>query len=219
MTESPYRAREAESYDADRESELHWQREHDYVQALLARRAPRRMLDVPIGTGRFLALAGETTRVFGVDLSGAMLQLARRRAAQLPTVALMRGSVMELPFSRGTFDLTICCRLVHLLPTDQLVPVFAELARVTAGRVCVQAYVRGPLPWRLQSRLLRWARSLRSARRGTQAAPWAHIPAHFHTASDLLHAAAQAGLREHSRAQLARYQSTRVMMYEWDSPP
>jgi SAM-dependent methyltransferase len=213
-TQSAYREREARSYDQDREREPHWQREHDFVQALLSRRAPRRLLDAPIGTGRFLPVCPPSTRVAGLDLSAAMLEESQQRAQRLARgdLVLVRGSLTSLPFARATFDLSLCCRFMHLIPEHLLRPVFAELARVTAGRVCVQAYVRGPLRWRLCGRLIR---VLRSERQSTE--PWAHIAAYFHGESSLLSSASEAGLRFVSASSLGRYNATRVMMYEWDS--
>lgn len=222
MTQSPYRAREAESYEEDRAHERHWRRERDYVHELLRRRTPKYMLDAPVGTGRFASSCAPETRLVGIDLSISMLQVAKRRMA-LPVPArllLARGSLAALPFSRGAFDLTLCCRFMHLIPASQLAPMFRELARVTAGRVCVQAYVKGPLHWRLQNRLRSLWRALRpdrSASRGSE--PWSHIRAHFHTEAALLDAAARAGLCAVSATQLDRYNATRVMMYEWDSRP
>ncbi|MDB4973976.1 MAG: Protein containing Methyltransferase type 11domain [Myxococcaceae bacterium] len=223
MTErlqSPYHEQEASSYDHDREREPHWQREADYVRALLQRRAPRRLLDAPVGTGRFLPLCGKVSQIAGVDLSGAMLHRSKQRALelQLTQLVLVRGSLAAIPLASATFDLTLCCRFMHLIPSELVGTMFRELARVTAGRVCVQAYVRGPLRWRLESRVRRVARGLLTRARGAGAEPWSHIAAHFHPEQTFLSAASAAGLRLASRAEIDRYNATRVMMYEWDTP-
>jgi SAM-dependent methyltransferase len=213
MTQSPYREREAQTYDQTRRIERHWAREHDYVRVLLGHAAPGRMLDVPIGTGRFLPLCSRVRVVAGVDLSGPMLAEAQRRSVdlELTKLFLARGSITQLPFANHSFDLSLCCRLLHLLPEAQLEPAFAELARVTAGRICAQAYVRGPLWLRARGRLQRMTE--------TQApgSAWAHIHAYSHEEHTLRAAAERAGLRFLSGIELDHYYGSRVMMYEWKS--
>jgi ubiquinone/menaquinone biosynthesis C-methylase UbiE len=218
--QSPYRQQEARSYDTDREREPHWQHEHDYVRALLERRAPKRLLDAPIGTGRFLPLCAAHTQIAGLDLSTEMLRMAQLRAAELARsgLVLVHGSLSAIPFPPRTFDLTLCCRFFHLIPESLLRTMFGELARVTCGRLCVQAYVQGPLRWRVESRLRRISRNLVSRNeRATSADPWSHIAAYFHPEALLLAAAADAGLKLASTMEIARYNASRVMMYEWDA--
>jgi SAM-dependent methyltransferase len=209
---SDYREREASSYDEDRRQERHWSREHDYVRVLLDTVSPRRLLDVPVGTGRFLPLCSRVRTVTGVDLSDAMLAEAHRRSRELELTWLLlaRGSITQLPFAAGSFDLTLCCRLLHLLPEELLLPAFAELARVTAGRVVAQAYVRGPIWLRARGRLQRLTRARDEA--------WSHIRAYAHAERTLRDAADKAGLRFTSGTEIDRYYGSRVMMYEWKTP-
>ncbi|MET0285508.1 MAG: class I SAM-dependent methyltransferase [Polyangiales bacterium] len=216
-TESAYGETEARSYDDDRRVERHWEREHDYVRVLLGHTAPARLLDAPVGTGRFFPLYARIRTVAGIDLSESMLAQSRRRAgtSELSRLLLARGSVTQLPFADGAFELTLCCRLLHLLPPELLAPAFRELARVTAGRVCVQAYVRGSLWLRARGRMQRELGRFDGARKREQ--PWAHIQAYSHSEASFHQAAVAAGLRLLQATELDRYYGTRVVMFLWQT--
>jgi ubiquinone/menaquinone biosynthesis C-methylase UbiE len=65
--------------------------------ALLGRH--HRMLEIGCGIGRFQAsLAGEVGLLIGIDISGAMLDVARRRCAGLANVLFLRSSGHDLSF-------------------------------------------------------------------------------------------------------------------------
>lgn len=89
---------------------------------------PRRVLDLGTGTGKAARAIAERfpdAQVFGVDLSPAMIEEARRL---LPTnlAERVRFSVADataLPFVNGEFDLVVLLNMI---------PFFDELARVTA---------------------------------------------------------------------------------------
>ena len=91
------------------------------------------VLDVPCGTGRLregaMAAVGtgdELPSWTGVDVSHEMLTQVDAEGA-----ALIRASADALPFPAGSFDLVLCCRLLHHLPeASQRRAVLAELARV-----------------------------------------------------------------------------------------
>lgn len=102
---------------------------------------PRRALDVGTGTGkgaRVIAHRFSTTEVLGVDLSGEMVEQARRL---LPPDLRKRvtfdvADASALPFEDGSFDLVVLLNMI---------PFFAELARVTApGGAVVLAFSSGP---------------------------------------------------------------------------
>src|SRR5690606_23137039 len=119
------------------------------------------ILDVPIGTGRFLEYYG-TSNVAGLDLSKAMLAEAssRAQALHLPDIDLREGNVTDLPFGDATFDLVVCWRLLHLLPPNMLNLALSEMTRVCCGVLCVQAYERAAWPQRSAARAKRWLRRL-----------------------------------------------------------
>ncbi|MBQ1047438.1 class I SAM-dependent methyltransferase [Micromonospora sp. C51] len=84
----------------------------------LGARARGRVLEVAVGTGRNLPYYPVDAAVTGVELSRAMLDLARRRAADLGrAVDLREGDAEELPFAPASFDTVLCaislCSIPH----------------------------------------------------------------------------------------------------------
>ena len=76
-------------------------------------------LEVAIGTGLNLAHYGEGVQLTGVDFSPSMLDLARRRAAQLGrTVELREANAHALPFAAGSFDTVVCTFGLCAIPDD-----------------------------------------------------------------------------------------------------
>jgi ubiquinone/menaquinone biosynthesis C-methylase UbiE len=69
----------------------------------------RRVLDIGCGIGRFgEALAGEVRSFIGVDISGAMIEAARRRCAAFGNVSFQQSSGRDLSlFEDGAFDLVL----------------------------------------------------------------------------------------------------------------
>ena len=98
--------------------ELAWRRQLAPAQDTMlsaARLAPEEdVLDVACGTGlvTFAAASavGETGRVFGVDISGQMVEAARRRASERCVAhiefARMDAEALEIP--DGGFDVALC---------------------------------------------------------------------------------------------------------------
>jgi len=115
--------------------------------------AGARVLDVPCGTGRLAPLFAESRSTLGADVSVEML----RRAPPPRVVA----DAASLPFADGSFELVVCCRLLHHLdPVAELPAVIAELVRVSSGLVLASFWDSASLPaWR--RRLGRRARSAR----------------------------------------------------------
>ena len=67
------------------------------------------MLEVAIGTGLNLPHFAEGTTVVGVNLTPAMLDIARHRAAERGhLVDLRQGDAHELPFDDDSLDSVVC---------------------------------------------------------------------------------------------------------------
>ena len=76
------------------------------------------LLDLGAGTGRMLELlAPLAARAVGVDLSPAMLNLARARIEEraLRNVQLRQGDVYAPPVERGAYDLIVIHQVLHFL--------------------------------------------------------------------------------------------------------
>jgi ubiquinone/menaquinone biosynthesis C-methylase UbiE len=219
-TQSPYGANEANTYDVDREGERHWRLEHAFVEKLLRRSKPTSLLDVPVGTGRFLPLYQAVPDVHGIDLSPDMLLQAKRCAASIGALnpVLEVGSIFDLPLADSSVDLTLCCRLLHLLPEDRLAAAFAEVFRVTRKTVCAQAYVPGRVNARALHKVLRLANKLMVSAGVVppESSPWSHIHAWFHPREVIEAAAASQGWTMRPPTELCHYKGSLVLMYEWD---
>jgi ubiquinone/menaquinone biosynthesis C-methylase UbiE len=101
--------------------------------------AGRRVLDVGTGTGRAaLLLAERGAIVTGVDASEQMLNVARRRVAELGLrVTLLAGDAGRLEFRDRAFDIAVSLRVVMHTPNWRLA--LEELCRV-ADRLVVLDY-------------------------------------------------------------------------------
>jgi ubiquinone/menaquinone biosynthesis C-methylase UbiE len=139
---------------------------HDLLALLVERRArclavewaaPRngeRVLEVGVGTGlSFQKLLRRNPSGFtdGIDLTPAMLRLARWRARRAGTAShwrLQEGDAYDLPFPAGTFDLAFSSYVFDLLPEADFVPVLREFARVLrpGGRIVLAAMTK-PQAW------------------------------------------------------------------------
>jgi len=133
----------AANYDADREVEAHWWKEDEFVRDYFSEKPVERLLDLPVGTGRFFPHYKLVAQVVGVDVSDDMLNEARRKLTSLPpgTIgSVERGDVFALRFSDREFTHALVWRLLHLLPGHLLPDAVAELCRVTAREIVVQTY-------------------------------------------------------------------------------
>lgn len=92
-------------------------------------------MDVGCGTGRWsAALAERGSRVWGIDASAEMVELARRRG-----VNAKQASAEALPFKEGWFERALLVLVVHVLDRPRA---FAELRRVLSddGRLAIATF-------------------------------------------------------------------------------
>ncbi len=104
------------------------------------------ILEIAVGTGRNLPYYAEETRLTGVDLTAAMLDVARRRAAMLGRVVdLQLGNAQNLDFPDETFDTVVATLALSSIPNDR--QAMAEAWRVLrpGGRLLLVEHVRSPL--------------------------------------------------------------------------
>ncbi len=125
--------------------------ERDLVQirALLKRHsihAPGVVLDVPCGTGRLAPLLrGVAQRLVSADVARAMLQHAKQ-AAPL-NEAHIEADLRALPFADASFDLVVCCRVLHHQATPQeFAAIVRELARVSRRWIIASFWDHASLP-------------------------------------------------------------------------
>jgi SAM-dependent methyltransferase len=90
----------------------------------------RRVLEVGCGTGRLAEVLATRfgARVFGLDATPEMLEVARRRSA--PGLAFKAGRAEQLPFKDSWFERATMVLACHLVDRPKA---FAELRRVLAS--------------------------------------------------------------------------------------
>lgn len=90
------------------------------TRAWVCRQATGDVLEVAVGTGLNLGLYPEETTVTGMDLSPAMLEVARKRAAELGReVDLRLGDAQRLEFDNASFDSVVCTFGLCAVPDDR----------------------------------------------------------------------------------------------------
>jgi ubiquinone/menaquinone biosynthesis C-methylase UbiE len=113
----------------------------------LGAHAQGRILEVAIGTGLNLAHYRVDATVTGIELSPAMLAIARRRAADLGRdVDLRTGDAEALPFGEAAFDTVVCALALCAIPDP--VAAVGEMKRVLVpgGRLLLLDHIGSTWP-------------------------------------------------------------------------
>jgi ubiquinone/menaquinone biosynthesis C-methylase UbiE len=108
-------------------------------------RARGDVLELAVGTGRNLGHYSADVRLTGIELSPAMLEIARGRARELGReVDLRLGDAQALPFADESFDTVTCTLSLCTIPDD--VAAVAEARRVLrpGGRFVALEHVGSP---------------------------------------------------------------------------
>jgi len=214
-----YRGTIATRYDADRKVEPLWEQEQAFVRDWIARLpAGAVVLDLPVGTGRFLPLfAGRGLEVHGFDISSDMVAEARRQYAGLgAAIHLEVGDAEQVALPDQSVDCVVCWRFFHLIPPPVIGRVLREFRRVCRGPILVQVLQVKPRGqgggwWAGVKDVLRpWYRRLRPRQDET---PWAHITSYPHAEEGLLESFRVAGLSVKEEVELQDASGLLVKMY------
>jgi ubiquinone/menaquinone biosynthesis C-methylase UbiE len=113
----------------------------------LGERAHGRVLEVAIGTGRNLPHYPADVTITGIELSPAMLAIARQRAAGLGRdVNLREGDAEHLPFDDASFDTVVCALSLCTIPSPRAA--VGEMRRVLGpgGRLLLLDHIGSTWP-------------------------------------------------------------------------
>lgn len=135
-----YFAEQAEDWDRIRSLHVPEAEVEAAVRAIVGDSPHQAVLDLGTGTGRMLQLlAPHADRAVGVDLSPAMLAVARAgvERAGLRNVQLRQGDIYALPVERDSYDLVLVHQVLHYL--DDPARALREAARALrpGGRLVV----------------------------------------------------------------------------------
>ena len=164
---SQYKARDtyqnervAEVYDAARFAgcygRFYNQRELDALDVGLTHvKSGSRVLDLACGTGRISErlIATNRLQVVGMDISFAMLELARKKLGC--QISLLAGEAERFPFADGSFDWVVSVRLFGHLPPPVRAAALAEVSRVVRHGAIIAFYLLNPI-----TRVRRFVKSL-----------------------------------------------------------
>jgi ubiquinone/menaquinone biosynthesis C-methylase UbiE len=113
----------------------------------LGQRARGRVLEVAVGTGRSLPFYPADVTITGIELSPAMLAIARQRAVTLDREADLReGDAENLPFDDAAFDTVLCALALCTIPSP--VAALGEMRRVLrpGGRLLLLDHIGSSWP-------------------------------------------------------------------------
>jgi|ERR1700679_3268240 len=130
----------AQAYDAARMGGPEWPREQAIVERYLATLpAGATLVDIPVGTGRFL----EFYKTFdlkptGLDISADMLAAAKAKAAALGLdLTLAQADIRKIDAPDKSFEAGVCVRFVNWVDFAGMEAALAELSRVVRTTLIV----------------------------------------------------------------------------------
>ncbi len=98
----------------------------------------QRVLDLPCGTGRMAEMLLENGyKVFGVDISPAMLEVARRKLSRFGgQFETMTADVHKLASETpGAYDVALCARVLMHFPLEEQIAFLRSIAQLSRGTV------------------------------------------------------------------------------------
>jgi len=223
MPNIAYDSNVAVSYDADREGEEHWIRENNFVEEYFRNKGVITVLDLPVGTGRFIGYYPPDAEIIGVDISEHMIDQARKKvsADSNQRILLSVGDGESLgAIASGSVDLIVCFRLMHLVPRNKRLGILREFSRILKGELLLQVYLSPPskpLMIRLAYKLKALAGVLTQTNRSKKT-PWSHIKSYPICENELVELCSQASLKVMARHFLCSYERSNVVVFQICKP-
>jgi len=113
----------------------------------LGQRAQGRVLEVAVGTGRNLPHYPADVTVTGIELSPAMLAIARQRAADLGRdVGFQEGDAEHLPCGDASFDTVACALSLCTIPDPAAAIGEMKRVLVPGGRLLLLDHIASTWP-------------------------------------------------------------------------
>ena len=133
----------AAGYDKKRESQKKWHDEDRIIKEYLSDLpSMTKILDIPIGTGRFIPYYQERKfQVIGADVSSDMLAEASMKV-ESDLIQLYHGDVRKIPAADNEFHTALMIRLTRWLSPPDCILALQQLQRVATDRIIFTARVR-----------------------------------------------------------------------------
>jgi SAM-dependent methyltransferase len=131
----------AKAYDQRRSGAQRWRLEDETVSKMLELFAGSVVLDLPVGTGRFIPIYKRLgCRLIGVDISSDMLSEAQKKADEigLAECQFEVRDATKLDPSEIAADVGVCIRLLNWLSPER-----AERAFTNIAAACRKAFIVG----------------------------------------------------------------------------
>jgi ubiquinone/menaquinone biosynthesis C-methylase UbiE len=135
-----YTGNSARDYDKERVGEKKWLAEEKIVKRFLAQLPEgSSVLDIPVGTGRFISLYKQFNfRATGIDVSRNMLDESKEKLiAHSFKMDLNQGSIFKIGFPEGYFDIVLCVRFLNWIDYSNLNFAIKEISRVSHRNLIV----------------------------------------------------------------------------------
>jgi ubiquinone/menaquinone biosynthesis C-methylase UbiE len=141
QTSKKYHGKKAKTYDTVRTKQARWTFENDIVEEWLRELKPAKVLDCPVGTGRFIKYYADNNvkLLTGIDISADMLAQARKKVPRkMKTycdVKLHKGDITNIDAHDQFYDCTVCVRFLDLIDDAAMYNTMVELCRVTSKNI------------------------------------------------------------------------------------
>lgn len=134
-----YKGEVAADYDRQRQRNRKWKKETEVVRKITSGMDPGTViLDVPIGTGRFLPIYQKNSiRAIGLDISMDMIRQAQKKMGGAGNIPVIIGDARHLPMASKSVDYIICIRLLNWVTTPTAKEIIRELHRVARNGIVV----------------------------------------------------------------------------------
>lgn len=212
-----YDSKVALAYNSDREHEEHWSKENEYIAKYFTEINTDTILDIPVGTGRFLKYYPPNSKLYGMDISSHMISEAQKEAEKLQktNIRFEVGDAANLSlFTNDSIDTIICCRLMHLVNTNDRIKFLQEFSRVLKGNLILQLYIDKPkanIFFRGLSKVIRMLRKLISPPK-KNITPWSHITSYGLSELELRELLQKANMYIVERSTICSYFGSNVVM-------
>lgn len=118
---------------------------------------PKTLLEIGVGTGLLLDKYPIETEITGIDISEAMLEVAKKRAQSLkhPNITLTLGNGETLPYEDNSFDCVVLPYVLSVTPDPVLLVSEARRVCKEAGTILVLNHFSGSKRWLLLEKMVR----------------------------------------------------------------